>query len=93
MANKAVMIKNNEIFTEKIVEAGLSYRQLAKEANTSQTTISLIAKGERNPSAQTAINICKALKCEFGEIFFIANDYKSNHNNNKRRRRKENVAY
>lgn len=75
MANKTVVVKDIDKFIELIVEAGMSYRQLAKKANTSQTTISLIAKGERNPSPQTAINICKALKCQFEDIFFIQIDY------------------
>ena len=80
MANKDIVIRNKEAFIEKTVRAGLSYRQLAEKANTSQTTISLIANGERNPSPKTAINICKALNCQFEDIFFIENDYKSNQN-------------
>lgn len=78
MANRSVLVKDLDKFIEEIVKAGLSYRQLAKEANCSQTQISLIAKGERNPSPENAINICKALKCKFDDIFFIKNDYKSN---------------
>ena len=30
-----------------------------------------IEKGERNPSPENAVNICKALGCEFDDIFFI----------------------
>ena len=78
MANRTVLVKDRESLLEKIVENGFSYRQLAKEAQTSQTTISLILKGERNPSPETAVNICKALKCQFSDIFFVSNDYKSN---------------
>lgn len=78
MANRTVMIKDIDKFIEKIVENGLSYRQLAKKANCSQTLISLLAKGERNPSPENAVNICKALGCEFNDIFFINNDDKSN---------------
>lgn len=81
MANKDIVIRDKDIFIEKTVKAGLSYRQLAEKANISQTTISLIANGERNPSPQTAINICKALNCQFEDIFFIENDYKSNQTN------------
>ncbi len=78
MANRTVLVKDKDIFIDYIVKAGFSYRKLAKEAKCSQTQISLIAKGERNPSPENAINICKALKCKFDDIFFISNDYKSN---------------
>lgn len=85
LANRTVVVKDIDLLIEKIVENGFSYRQLAKEANVSQTTISLIVKGERNPSPETAINICKALKCQFEDIFFINNDYKSNQKEEVRR--------
>lgn len=78
MANRTVVVKDIDLLIEKIVEKGLSYRQLAKKMGTSQTTISLIMKGERNPSPETAINFCKVLECQFNDIFFINNDYKSN---------------
>ena len=81
MANRTVYIKDLDAFIERIVTAGFSYRELAKEAKTSQTTISLIANGERNPSPQTAVNICKALNCQFDDIFFIKNVYKSKQRN------------
>lgn len=71
MANRTVVVKNIDDFTEKIIEKGLSYRQLAEKVGVSQTTISLICKGERNPSPNTAINICNALNCKFDDIFFI----------------------
>lgn len=78
MANRTVVVKDIDLLIEKIVEKGLSYRQLAKKMGTSQTTISLIMKGERNPSPETAINFCKVLECQFDDIFFINIDYKSN---------------
>ena len=78
MANKIIIVRDLEVFNRKIIESGFSYRQLAKEAKTSQTTISLIANGERNPSANTAVHICRALKCQFDDIFFIENNDKSN---------------
>jgi len=71
MANRTVIIKDLDNFISKIVENGYSYRQLAEKANCSQTTISLLAKGERNPSPENAVNICRALGCKFDEIFFI----------------------
>lgn len=71
MANRTVIIKDIDDFISRIVEKGLSYRQLAKQANCSQTSICLLAKGERNPSPEIAANICKALECNFNDIFFI----------------------
>ena len=71
MANRTVVIKDINDFITKIVEKGFSYRQLAKQANTNPTTISLLTKGERNPSPILAVNICKALECNFDDIFFI----------------------
>lgn len=71
MANRKVMLKSIEQFNEVLVKAGYSYRQLAKEANCSPTQISLIANGERNPSPETAINICSVLKKSFDELFFV----------------------
>ena len=71
MANRSVVIKDVNVFISKIVEKGLSYRQLAKRAKTNPTTITLLTKGERNPSPELAINICKVLDCKFDDIFFI----------------------
>lgn len=71
MANRTVVVKDKEEFIERIVEKGLSYRQLAKKVGISQTTMCLIVSGERNPSPNTAVNICKALECQFSDIFFI----------------------
>lgn len=78
MANRTVIVKDVEKLTNKIVKKGLSYRGLAEQADCSQTLISLIVKGERNPSPKVAISICKVLECKFDDIFFINSDYKSN---------------
>ena len=77
MANRTVLVKDLENFIERIVKAGLSYRQLASKAKTNPTSISLITKGERNPSPELAVNICVALNCQFDDIFFIKNVYNS----------------
>lgn len=77
MANRTVVLKDVNVFISKIVEKGFSYRQLAKKANTNPTTISLLTKGERNPSPDLAVNICKALECQFEDIFFIKGVYNS----------------
>ena len=78
MGKKMIVIKDKDILVEKIIQAGFSYRQLAKKIGTSQTTISLIIAGERNPSPTNAVNLCKAINCQFNDIFFVENDYKSN---------------
>lgn len=78
MKNRTVLVKDINNLIEHIVKNGFSYRKLAEKANCSQAQISLILKGERNPSPENAVNICKALNCNFDDIFFINNDYKSN---------------
>ena len=75
MANRTVLVKDKDILIEKIVENGYSYRQLAEKVGISQTSISLIIKGA---SPENAVKICKILNCQFNDIFFINNDYKSN---------------
>lgn len=77
MANKTIIVRDLEKLIKKIIENGFSYRQLAKEIGVSQTTISLLLKGERNPSPENAVKICNALKCQFDDIFFINNIDKS----------------
>ncbi len=82
MANRTVYIKNLDDFIEKIVISGFTYRELARRANSNPTSISLLAKGERNPSPELAVNICKALNCNFDDIFFIKNVDKCKPKNN-----------
>ena len=77
MANRSVQIRDLDKFIEIIVKSGFSYRRLAKEAKIDQTTISLLTKGERNPSPKTAVNICRALGCQFDDIFFVTTNDKS----------------
>lgn len=78
MANRTVMVKDVDALKEAIIKAGFSYRQLAKEAGCSQTQISMILKGERNPSPENAVSICKAINQKFDDIFFIKFDCKRN---------------
>ena len=80
MANRTVYIKDVDNFIEKIVTTGFTYRELARRVNSNPTSISLLTKGERNPSPELAVNICKALNCNFEDIFFIKNVYKSKQN-------------
>ena len=80
MANRIVIIKDLEEFISKIVEKGYSYRQLAEEIGCSQTLVTLLTKGERNPSPKIAVNICRVLECKFDDIFFIKGVDKSKQN-------------
>ena len=89
MANRTVYIKDLDNFVEKIVTAGFTYRELAKRANSNPTSISLLAKGERNPSPKLAVDICKVLKCNFEDIFFIKNVDNSKQKINATRHKKE----
>ena len=73
-----ILVKDRERLIEKITKAGFSYRQLAKEIGCSQTQVSLITKGERNPSPQIAVSICEAISTSFDTIFFIKSNDKSN---------------
>lgn len=76
MANRTVMVKDEKLLKEAIIKSGFSYRQVAKEVGCSQTQISMILKGERNPSPEIAVNICRTINKKFDDIFFISNDYK-----------------
>lgn len=71
MANRTVYIKDLDAFIERIVTASFSYRELAKRAKSNPTSITLLTKGERNPSPELAVNICKALNCNFDDIFLL----------------------
>ena len=71
MANRTVCVKDLNKFIEKVVQSGFSYRQLAKATDSNPTTITLIAKGERNPSPELAVKICTALNCQFEDIFLL----------------------
>lgn len=51
------------------IKSGYSLRALAKEARCSDSFLSQIERGVRNPSPQTALQICKALNCCFEDIF------------------------
>ena len=75
MKRNKILVKDKDELNKIIINAGFSARQLAKNANCSQTHISLILKGERNPSPELAKKIIDILKCKFEDIFFITNDY------------------
>ena len=76
-----VQVKDKEVFIEAVKEAG-GYNSVAARVGCSQTMLSLIAKGTRNPSPAIAVNICAVTERKFDTIFFIDSNDKSNHNIN-----------
>lgn len=72
-----IQIKDKDIFVETIKEAG-GYNSVSSKVGCSQTMLSLIAKGTRNPSPAVAINICSLTGKKFDSIFFIESNDKSN---------------
>lgn len=72
-----IQVRDSELLKEQILKNGFSYRILAEKVGCSQTHISLILNGIRNPSAKIAKKICTILKLNFDDIFFIFYDYKS----------------
>lgn len=72
-----VQVKDKEEFITTIKEAG-GYNSVATKVGCSQTMLSLIAKGTRNPSPTLAVNICAITGKKFDTIFFIDGNDKSN---------------
>jgi putative transcriptional regulator len=68
---------NLQILISSRIQHGFSQRELAKATGISSSLISLIEKGERNPSPNTAKKICVALDKKFEEIFFTQSVNKS----------------
>lgn len=73
-----IIVKDVESLDKAIKLNGYSFRSLAKICNCSQTQISLIIKGERNPSPKLAKKLCSVLKIFFDDFFYIFNNHKSN---------------
>lgn len=69
--NSIIVIKNVEKLIKEIITQGFSYRTLAKTTGYSQTQISMILSGERNPSAKLANALCETLKIKFDDFFYI----------------------
>lgn len=69
--NSIIVIKNVEKLKEEIIKQGFSYRELARETGYSQTQISMILLGERNPGAKLANKLCEVLKIKFDNFFYI----------------------
>lgn len=52
-------------------ESGMNQQELAKRAGVTRQTISLIEKGEYNPSLKLCLLICYTLNKKLDELFWI----------------------
>lgn len=63
------MLKNRvKVFR---VEAGLSQKELSSSVGVTRQTMSLIEKGEYNPSISLCLRICYKLDKKLNEVFWI----------------------
>ena len=53
------------------VEAGLSQKELSSSVGVTRQTMSLIEKGEYNPSISLCLRICYKLDKKLNEVFWI----------------------
>ena len=60
-----------EILKEVRINSGFSQRELSRLINVSNSYVSLIESGVRNPSPKNARKICEMLCRPFEDIFFI----------------------
>lgn len=51
-----------------IREVGISQRELAKESNLYEGTISRYLSGQRLPTVKALVNLCYALNCETNDL-------------------------
>ena len=63
------MLKNKvKVFR---VEAGLSQKELSSSVGVTRQTMSLIEKGEYNPSISLCLRICYKLDKKLNEVFWV----------------------
>lgn len=63
------------------VELGMTQRDLAEKAGVTRQTISLIEKGEYNPSLKLCLEICYAVNKSLDELFWIEKGERVNEEN------------
>lgn len=57
------------------VQQGMSYRQIAEQADTSAQYVSMLAKGQRrNPGVSTMRKISTALGKKVGQVFLMGEE-------------------
>lgn len=66
-----ISLKSTSFFNELLIKKGFSKNGLSKVSDVSQTTISQISNGVRNPSPLTAKKLVNVLDVDFDEIFTI----------------------
>lgn len=56
------------------IQVDLTQQQLAEKVNVTRQTISLVEKGEYNPSLKLCLNICHAVNKTLDELFWKERD-------------------
>lgn len=65
------------------VEQGLTQQQLAEKVGVTRQTISLIEKGQYNPSLNLCLNICYTVNKTLDEVFWRERDEVDHEENNR----------
>lgn len=63
------------------LEAGMTQQELADKAEVTRQTISLIEKGEYNPSLNLCLEICYAVNKSLDDLFWIDKERGKNEKN------------
>ena len=63
------------------LEAGMTQQELADKAEVTRQTISLIEKGEYNPSLNLCLEICYAVNKSLDDLFWIDKERGKNEEN------------
>lgn len=62
------MAKTGERLAEKLAEAGMSKRQLARDSHVSYRTVCRIVEGDRLGNLDTWMRFAEALGCDVSEL-------------------------
>lgn len=60
--------------------AGLTQRQVAQAVGITRQTLSLIEKGEYNPSLKLCLGLCDALQTTLDTVFWVAKEERHEEN-------------
>ena len=67
---KYLKVKGKELLRLRL-ENGLTQKEMAAKVNTTHSTISRAEQSKISINPKTALSLCKALNCDFYEMFFI----------------------
>lgn len=68
-----IRVKDAQKLTETIIKSGYTKRSLARAINVSNSFISQITTGRKNPSPKVAKKLCDELHINFDDYFVIDN--------------------